>query len=49
MSEHYVEPSAEQRQAALAIRGWYHALIESGFTTDEALKIIGYQIGATPA
>lgn len=40
-----VEPSNEQRQAALALRQWYIALIGSGFTSDEALVIIGHQLG----
>lgn len=31
-----IEPSADQRQWALALRQAYLALVESGFTEDEA-------------
>lgn len=41
-----VEPSAETRQAANALRQMYVALIEQGFTQDEAMGIIGISIAA---
>lgn len=36
-----VEPSADLREAASILRQTYVALVEEGFTVDEALKIIG--------
>lgn len=36
-----VEPSADLREAASVLRQTYVALVEEGFTVDEALKIIG--------
>jgi hypothetical protein len=40
-----IEPPSDMRQNALVLRQWYIALTDQGFSDDEALKIIGYQIG----
>lgn len=40
------EPSADQREGAKALRGWYLALIAEGFDENQALQIIGYQLGS---
>lgn len=36
------EPSADMRQAAAALREMYIALLNEGFTEDQALAIIGH-------
>lgn len=41
MSNGPIEPSADKRQAAHELREIYIALIAEGFTTQEALIIIG--------
>jgi hypothetical protein len=40
-----VEPDAEMRRNAFVLRQWFIALVDQGFTEDEALRIIGSQIG----
>lgn len=35
-----IEPTSDARQAALALRGYYLALIETGFSEEEALIIV---------
>lgn len=41
MSNGPIEPSADMRQAAAHLRGMYVALTLEGFTSTEALTIIG--------
>jgi hypothetical protein len=35
-----IEPSADQRQVAAPIRSMFLALVEQGFTADEALRFM---------
>jgi hypothetical protein len=39
-----IEPSADQRQAALGLRGMYLALVQSGFTEAEAMHLIAQML-----
>lgn len=40
------EPKAEQRQAASEMRGMFVALVNEGFSEEQALTIIGISITA---
>lgn len=45
MDEIKIEPTAEQRQGAIDCYRLFVALVDGGFTEDQALKIIGASIG----
>ena len=40
-----IEPNAEQRQGAIAMRQMYLSYIEVGFTSQEALKLVITMLG----
>lgn len=46
MSNGPIEPAAELRQLASAVRQTYLALVQEGFTEAEALKIVGMILAA---
>lgn len=41
------EPSANARQGALALHEWLIAMLQAGFTEDQAVRIIGATLGYT--
>lgn len=45
MAEKMQEPSADMRKAARAVKEYYEALVEAGFTDYQALVIVGQTMG----
>lgn len=41
------EPSANARQGAIALHEWLIAMLQAGFTEDQAVRIIGATLGFT--